>query len=231
MNNIIPEYDAINEAINDLALRTQQLLIAIDLYEFHLNKINDNMPSALMTGYNTKETIMSWGRQRTPQEIIEQLRKSKQFVYLNAFNQLIYLIDDMMKMISIKYYNYNHIGGDEGWFSPDIFSMLSNIKLDSLLQHEVVSDLRSQCDKLRKWKITNSYTSLEFYDLINKVIAYCVDICVKVYEGKLKGVGIDAGQNQQALPPSIDPKKVWPPPKKEPEIDDYEDLREEFGEE
>lgn len=170
----IPEVDVAQSAMNDVALRVQQIVIGLDVYKRQLSKMEESLPGMLVQGYETPELPLHWGVTKSPEMVGESLKRSITFTLLNAMNMHLYLIDDYLKILTTKYYGYNP--EDSSWFTPEIFGLQSGVDLTKVKNFQEVDDMRQTIKRFREFKITRSTTTTEYFDLYPKLIGFIHDI-------------------------------------------------------
>jgi hypothetical protein len=176
---MIPEYTAVGEVLNDIALRVQQTLIALQVYQEQMDKTGAVLPGLHISGYNLKEIPLLWGNGRDPKFISEVLKKSVTFTLLSALDFQLYALDSFIASIGKTYYGL-HMEGEIEWVTPEIFLLASGIDLNKLENSDAVNDVRRFCGQLRQMKRSLSLSIHDYFELYKKMCLYATEIAHKV---------------------------------------------------
>jgi hypothetical protein len=188
---LIPEFIATSGAMNDIALRTQQILIALQLYENTLINIDSMLPGLRIEGYDLKEIPIFWNSNvKNPDELAANIKKSTTLVLLSALNLHIYLLDLYMIEILKKHYNIHE--DIKTIMTPEIFMETTKIDLTKLPNSDNIDDVRRVISGLRDMKKTHSITVPEYFEYYQNLIRYMHSIANIVSEkifndNKVKG--------------------------------------------
>lgn len=181
-DDIIPEYKAVGDALNDTALRVQQTLIAIQVYQESLRGVGKELPGLQIDGYSLKDLPVWWGQGKSPQTLEDNAKRSVTFTLLSALNLHVYLLDSFLVEIARTYYNVPIDKEESGWMTPEVFQMATGIDLSQLLNADAIEDARRIAGQLRKFKRSLSISIPDYFELYAKICVYITEIAVKVSE-------------------------------------------------
>lgn len=179
--DIIPEMKSAQEALHDTALRVQQSLIALEVYENQLNEVHTKFPGLHIDGYELKDIPLYWSGVKDPSDLAEKSKRSVTFTLLSALNFHLYLLDAFMFTIAKKYYNLTS-DDDESWVTPEVFQLVTGIELNKLPNNESIEELRRICKNLRSFKKTMSLSIADYFELYQKICSYVSILSWKVSE-------------------------------------------------
>jgi hypothetical protein len=213
--------------LNDIALRVQQTLIALDVYQKQLESVGNSLPGLQVTGYGMDELPVWWGTPKNPESMKEFSKRSTSFILLSALNMHLYLIDDYMLMLARKYYDLEIDLKDSGWFTPEVFQLTTGLDLDKLPFSETIEELRKTCKKLRNVKKTYSITAMEYFDIYTKICEYVRALSSEAHKRHFENLKREKMNEQLGLEDKKRKELPLPPP---PRKDDNGDEGEQYGE-
>ena len=179
---MIPEYKPSYDVLGDVALRVQQTLIALQVYQEKMDEVKQVLPGLQIDGYWLKDIPVWWGGMKSPQFLADSTKRSVTFVLLSALNCQLYMLDDFLLTVAKKHYSLPPIGEDDKWFSEEIFTLTTGIDLNKLPHSDAVGDVRRICGNMRKMKKSASITIPEYFEFYQKLCIYLSEIAVKVSE-------------------------------------------------
>lgn len=176
----LPELINAQEMMNDIALRVQQIIIGMDVYDNQLQKVHEALPGFLSQGVETKELPFFWSTQKDAKTLQENLKRSITFTLLNSLNMHIYNVDGFMKAVLIKYYGYNP--EDTSWFTPDIFSAITEIDMTKVKNFQTLKDLREMMEKFRSCQMTRSISTNEYFNIYGEMNIFLNELSLFIIE-------------------------------------------------
>lgn len=176
---MIPEFKEVGEVMNDVALRTQQTLIALQIYQDKLTRLNIDLPGLQIDGYELTEIPLSWNLSKDPEKLLSNLRRSVTFSILGALDFQLYLLDGYMVQLAKHYYGIPVQDG-ELWMTEEIFQLAAGFDLGKIEHYVAIIELRRVCNQLRRCQQTSTITIPEYFELYQNIWLFVCALSAKV---------------------------------------------------
>jgi len=178
---MIEEYKVAGDALNDVALRVQQILIGMQVYKDKLEEAGAALPDLHISGYDLNEIPVMWGSGKTPEYLAANIKKSITFTLLNALNCHLYLLDGFLVRIAKRYFNLTVEDNGE-WVTPEVFHLATGIDLTKLIHWDAIEDMTRYANGVRNMKKTLSINVSDYFELHSKIMIFLTELSITVSE-------------------------------------------------